>query len=186
MRSSNLITFGILGFIVLIVGLYAYHTNRSAVRDGEVVLESEADRALSNSLDGAYTDLLGTELNLRQYDGQVRVVNSWASWCPFCVTELPDFAAAATAYKDQGVVVIAINRKESSRIANQFVATLRDVDDVIFVLDPADTFYKTVGGFTMPETLFYDTAGNVVVHKRGFMELSEIEAHINTALVASQ
>ena len=131
-----------------------------------------------------YTDLSGNPFSFDQFSGQVLVVNSWATWCPFCVNELPDFAELATLYKDQGVTVVAINRSEDQVKAKAFVRSLRAVDGIEFVLDPTDFFYRSIGGFTMPETVFYDRAGNVVVHKQGFMTLAEMQQHLEAALTS--
>lgn len=185
MQKSNYLTLGVIGAIVIAAGTYTYVVNQAAKTDPDNRTQSAAEVALSTGLDGTFTDLLGNRVDLRQYDGKVRVVNSWASWCPFCVTELPDFATVAAEYKDEDVVVLAINRKETPRLANQYIDTLSGVDDLIFVLDTSDSFYKAIGGFTMPETLFYDRAGNIAVHKRGFMEITEMRTHIETTLAQS-
>jgi len=37
----------------------------------------------------------------------------------------------------------------------------------------------------MPETLFYDKKGNVVVHKRGFMTYEEMQKNTEAAIRAS-
>ena len=178
---STLITIAVLLLIIVVAGLYTYYT-REAARSAQDASGSAAAAALSGEV--RYTTLGGGDLALSEYLGEgVLVVNSWASWCPFCVNELPDFGELAQEYKDQRVTVIAVNRKEDSRTANNFVATLEQtVDDVVFALDPDDVFYKAIGGFTMPETVFYDRAGNIAVHKRGFMPLEEMRLHTATAL----
>lgn len=111
----------------------------------------------------ALTDLLGTPL----------VINAWASWCPFCVAELPDFATVQAELGDQ-VVFVAINRAESLRTAKKFTDDLGVSEDMLFLLDPKESFYKAIGGFSMPETLFINAEGNIITHKRGFMTLEEI------------
>ena len=37
----------------------------------------------------------------------------------------------------------------------------------------------------MPETVFYDRGGNIVVHKKGFMGFEEMKQHTETALSAA-
>ncbi|OGZ41430.1 MAG: hypothetical protein A3C80_03900 [Candidatus Ryanbacteria bacterium RIFCSPHIGHO2_02_FULL_45_43] len=53
-------------------------------------------------------------------------------------------------------------------------------DKLIFLLDSDDVFYKSIGSFSMPETLFINAKGETVFHKRGPMELPEIRQHIQS------
>ena len=165
MSRSNFITVLLLLFIVAIAAWAAWRTQQSQLAE----TASEASRVLTNSEVAAYTDIQGNPIDLEDFSGQVRVVNSWASWCPFCVAELSDFQTLAVEFKEEDVVVIAINRAETVSKINAFLDSLPALDEVLIVLDERDAFYDLIGGFAMPETLFYDRFGNVVVHKRGFM-----------------
>jgi len=132
--------------------------------------------------------LLSTDFNLKDYDGnqvdlasfigKPLVINSWAAWCPFCVEELKDFAEIQRELGDS-VIIIAIDRAESKSIAKRFSDELGVTDDLVFLLDSRDAFYKSIGGFTMPETIFVNTKGEIVIHKRGFMKATEIKDKIS-------
>jgi len=52
-------------------------------------------------------------------------------------------------------------------------------DKLIFLLDPKDTFYKSIGGFAMPETLFVNSDGTINFHKRGPMRAEEIRQRVS-------
>ena len=177
---ENVITIAVIGFLLLAVGLYTFYSVKIANPKEQSAASSAL--SLSESEGNSYTTLDGELVDLAQYDGRVRVVNSWASWCPFCVNELPDFAKLANEYSVDEVVVLAINRKEQSSLARRYIDTLTDVKGVIFILDPSDSFYSKIGGFSMPETIFYDKEGNISFHKRGFMSLEEMKKHTNKAL----
>ena len=138
--------------------------------------------SFSNEVDSVFTDLAGEPVDLSQFDNTVRVVNSWASWCPFCVNELPDFDELASGYDREDVVVIAINRKEPTKTVQSYLETIESLPHVTLLLDPTDSFYSSIGGFAMPETIFYNRDGEVVVHKRGFMKLEEMRRHTEAAL----
>lgn len=127
------------------------------------------------------TDLDGNPVSLEQFYGKVVVANSWASWCPFCATELPALDAIAANYNEQDVVVLAINRAESIVQIKNYMQSIKQIDNIIILLDPQDTFYNSIEGYTMPETVFYDDAGNSMFHKRGVMQPTEISSHINSA-----
>ena len=149
---------------------------------------------MRNSGSNSGTRLLSTDFNLKDYDGnqvdlasfigKPLVINSWAAWCPFCIEELKDFAEVQRELGDS-VIIIAIDRAESKSIAKRFSDELGVTDDLIFLLDSRDAFYKSIGGFTMPETVFVNTKGEIVIHKRGFMNAAEIKDKIQSILTSS-
>lgn len=129
-----------------------------------------------------FTDAEGAEVTLDEYLGDsVLVINSWASWCPFCVHELPDFVELQKEFGDE-ITVIGINRRESPQETQSYLTELGIESDLVYLYDLSDQWYKAIGGFSMPETLFVNKEGETVVHKRGFMALDEMRDHVNTAL----
>ncbi|PIR86484.1 hypothetical protein COU13_00685 [Candidatus Kaiserbacteria bacterium CG10_big_fil_rev_8_21_14_0_10_43_70] len=123
-------------------------------------------------------DYDGNVVSLEEFRGIPLIINSWAVWCPFCRKELPDFAALQKEFGDD-IAVIAIDRQEPLEKSKDFTDELGITDDMLFLLDSSDSFYKTIGGFSMPETIFVNSAGEIVVHKRGPMELDEMREHVN-------
>jgi len=113
-----------------------------------------------------FKDYTGTDISFQDMIGTPMVINSWATWCPFCKKELPEFAAVQKEFGDK-VIFIAVNRRESLKKSKQYTDTQGTSDEIIFVLDPDDSFYKTIGGISMPETIFVDSQGNITEHKRG-------------------
>lgn len=122
----------------------------------------------------------GNDVALASFSGTPLIVNSWAVWCPFCRKELPDFAALQQEFPD--IKVIAIDRQESSATAKGYSDELGVTGKLTFLLDPGDSFYRAIGGFTMPETLFVDKDGAVVFHKRGPLTLDEMKAAVDRYL----
>lgn len=165
--------------ILIVAGIFTWY--RTSVQQAGNDTNPSAN---NQNLATAYRDLNGRAVNLATYENQVRVINSWASWCPFCVTELPDFVTLADEYADREVAVILINRKEPLSTIQSYLGSieLETNTNALFLQDERDTFYKSIGGITMPETVFYDAAGRVVMHKRGFMTLEEMRQHVETAL----
>lgn len=129
-------------------------------------------------------DYAGTTVSLADFAGKPLVINSWASWCPFCRAELPDLAAVQ---KEVGgaVAFLAIDRAESRDQAKRYSDALGLSSGLIFLLDPTDSFYQSIGGFSMPETIFVDKAGIIRDHKRGPMAASEIRRRLKMILPAT-
>lgn len=142
---------------------------------------TESQAQLEKASDFHLQDYNGKTVSLADFAGKPVVINSWASWCPFCRQEIPDFVTAQKEFGDK-VVIIAIDRSESLAVAKAYTDQQGTTKSLLFLLDPDDSFYKSVGGFSMPETIFVDKNGNIVDHKRGPMDINEIRQKIGKIL----
>lgn len=133
--------------------------------------------------DLTFTDYQGQEIALSQFRGKPIIVNAWASWCPFCLDEMPDFAELQEEFGEK-IAVIAVNRSESLATAKRFSDQVGVTGRMILLLDPTDSFYKSIGGFSMPETIFVDREGNIAFHKRGPMSLEEMRRRVQEVLTS--
>jgi len=79
-------------------------------------------------------DLEGKRWKLGAHAGKVVVVNFWATWCEPCRVEMPSLDAMALTLKPQGVVVCAINYKESAEVIRQFLQRMPFKSTIL--LDP--------------------------------------------------
>ena len=53
-------------------------------------------------------DIQGKAHRLADYRGKWVLVNFWATWCPPCLTEIPELISLHNAHKDSYLVVIGI------------------------------------------------------------------------------
>lgn len=53
-------------------------------------------------------DTEGKMRNIDEWKGKVILLNFWASWCPPCRKELPDFVRLYDKYKDRGFMVVGV------------------------------------------------------------------------------
>ena len=106
--------------------------------------------------------------------GKPAIVNFWASWCAFCIEEMPDFERVHQAVGAE-VAVIGINREESLATARQFAgqtgATYTLVLDLNDELGGRGGPYQVVG---MPTTLYVRADGTVDTVKIGFHTFEEM------------
>lgn len=65
-------------------------------------------------------DINGATRSLKDYRGQVLLVNLWATWCPPCKEEMPTLQVFHDNYYDDGFVVIAINDGDPAPDVIQF------------------------------------------------------------------
>jgi cytochrome c biogenesis protein CcmG/thiol:disulfide interchange protein DsbE len=179
-RAKFAVQGGIVLVIVLLVALLAW----KIVSDSQgrflpaAVAQGELPEAPGFALPRLDED---STLALESLRGQAVVVNFWASWCPPCRDEAPVLEAAWQQYRDQGLVVLGIDREDTPADARAFIEqfgltypNVRDAEDTL------ETPYGLTG---FPETFFIDRQGRLVAHIPGPVDtLSDLELGIAAAL----
>lgn len=175
MDRSTWITVGVMIVVLSIAALYFWHVQKQKGIDS--LNESPAASVLSGS--GQYTDVDGNPVSLDDYLGQTVVAFAWASWCPSCVEQLELLGSVAQKYDD--VVVLAFNRAEPLYTAKSFLEFYNLDAKVELVMDADDHFFKTVSGYSMPETVIFNAEGQIYHHERGEIDKDEIEFLVQQA-----
>lgn len=166
--------------IILVIALFFV---LKIQREARALNESAAGDALgATQSEITYTDIDGNPVKLSDYLGRVLVVNSWASWSPFSAEELMGLSTVINEFDSTKVKVLAINRAEPGNTAQRYLKTVGATDNIFLILDPADNFYKSINGYAMPETVFFDKTGKIIFQSHGPLKTDEIRAYINTAL----
>lgn len=175
-------------FIVLIVAAATFYAWTSVQKGKQTALQnSPAGLSLrSDEQVSPYTDLEGNPVALTDYVGKVLVVNSWASWCPFCGGELTKLSSIAETYTDEGVQVLAINRAEPATTAERFLRSVGATDGVMLILDPDDRYFESIEGFTMPETVIYDRTGAVIYRHHGEVPIDKLRQYLDEAITDTE
>jgi len=85
--------------------------------------EAQAANIGEKAPDLEMVDLNGRPFRLTDHSGNVIILNFFATWCPPCRAEMPDFNRLAEEYPDS-VTIIAISAgRESPESVKNFVAT---------------------------------------------------------------
>ncbi len=111
------------------------------------------------------TDISGKSVSLSDYKGKVVVLNFWASWCPPCKAEMPEFDQMDKEFKKSGskAVLLAVNmtdgRRETKSKVEKFLSETKYGMRVLL-----DTEGKVAEMFSvryLPTTYVIDTTGKV-------------------------
>ena len=170
---NKTVVIGVVAVIVIVGGLMFFGGGSSQNSATEQNSQASTVETFDKVPDFTLKDWDGNIVSLSDFAGKPIIINSWAVWCPFCLEELKDFAILQKELGDS-VIVIAIDRSDSVAKQKKFVDKLNLDGDILFLDDKKDSFYKSIGGFSMPETIFVDKDGNIIKHKRGPMKLDEI------------
>ncbi len=98
-------------------------------------------------------------LNLKSYQGQVVLVNFWATWCPPCVEETPSLVEFSDKLKARGVVVLGISVDDNLDALKNF----SEANHISFPVgsDPDRALAARYGTYQFPETYILDRHGRL-------------------------
>ena len=124
----------------------------------------------------------GNMVKLSDFKGKAVVLNFWATWCGYCVMEMPDFDAASEKYPDvQFMMVNATDGvQETIEKAKAFVEQEGFGFDVFY--DTAMQAVNAYGISSFPTTYFIDAAGNLVAWGNGMLDMESLETGIGMIL----
>jgi peroxiredoxin len=109
--------------------------------------------------DFSLENLQGKAVDIRDYRGQVVLLNFWATWCPNCRQESPCFEKLHLQYGAKGLVVLRIDTKESLQTVAKFAEKESLTAPVL--LDKAGKVGRLFGIWAHPTTYLIDRRGMV-------------------------
>lgn len=110
-------------------------------------------------------------------DGEMKLVNFWASWCAPCRVEHPNLTALA----EEGVTVLGVNYKDQPDNALGFLEELGNPYAAVGA-DPQGRMALNWGLYGVPETYVVDGEGNIVFRFAGPVTQRVIEDRLRPAL----
>jgi cytochrome c biogenesis protein CcmG, thiol:disulfide interchange protein DsbE len=143
---------------------------------------SSADAAAGPPVtDRSFETFDGTSTSLPAFAGEPLVVNFWASWCPPCIAEMPEFERVHVDRRDE-VRFIGINTQDDLEQATALAERTGVSYDL--GLDPDGALFNDFEVIAMPSTYFVNAAGAVVHRHAGILSEQQLQDLIDEHLIS--
>jgi len=112
--------------------------------------------------------LTGDRLALSQFRGRVVLINFWATWCPSCTAEMPEYEQVYQRHNRQDFTILAVNLQENRAGIRPFVTGMGLSFPVLLdeTGDVTNTLYQIVG---LPGSVLVNADGIIVYRHIGPM-----------------
>lgn len=149
--------------------------------DQQVKLNSLAVQDDKPAPDFALKDVNGNTVHLSDFRGKVVVLNFWATWCPPCRKELPDFAEIQSEYGGKGLqfLGIALDDDGLSKV-KPFVESAKIAYPIL--LPDASLAGKYGEMNVIPVTFLIDRKGVIRAHYVGMRKKDVLEDMVKPLL----
>ncbi|HOW84488.1 MAG TPA: TlpA disulfide reductase family protein [Candidatus Aminicenantes bacterium] len=114
-------------------------------------------------------DLQGRTLSLADYKGKVLFINFWATWCPPCRKEIPDFIAAYGELRERGLEILGLSVDDMSGAALLDWVKARNINYPVGLAAPEIVAAYEPGDF-IPATIVVDRKGVIRFRQAGAMD----------------
>lgn len=184
MTSRTIIT-GVL--IAVVAGIAGFLMQRqfTGIPNEPVMLAPPAEKMLigTERPDFSLPDKDGNMRSVEEWDGKVLVINFWATWCPPCRDEIPEFIRLQNEYGEQGLQFIGIALQKAEEV-QEFAAELGMNYPILTgeqtVIKVAEDFGNTIG--ILPYTVVVDRNQKITFIKKGPLHYEEANAVIKPLL----
>ncbi len=161
-------------FAVLLVGVVASGFLLSSYLKGQAS-GAAANRGTQRP-EFTLNDLQNRPRGVGEWDGKVLVVNFWATWCPPCRKEIPQFIALQQEFGTRGLQFLGI-AIDDPRAVGEFVQSLRLNYPILVgeqdAIDVAKTYGNLIGA--LPYTVVVDRKGAIVLTHQGELSGQQLE-----------
>lgn len=118
------------------------------------------------------------EVTLADYKGKKVILNFWASWCPPCVFEMPEFQALHDVLDPEETVLLALNltdgQRETRELADKFLAEKNLSLNVLY--DTTGSAFHEFRITSIPQTFVIDEEGTVQYAIMGMTDKKTLDA----------
>jgi peroxiredoxin len=125
-------------------------------------------------------DLDKNKVSLSDFEGKILVLNFWASWCPPCTQEAPDFVETYNSYKAKGVQFLGVSNDDVKAL-KKFIKD-KKINYPTLLDGSIDTIIPKWGINALPTTFVIGRKGEILFHNVGLMTKEQLTSAIEKSL----
>ncbi|WP_186289555.1 TlpA disulfide reductase family protein [Methylomonas koyamae] len=164
--KRKILVFCLVALIAVVAGIAFY-----GYRDQTPPATTEPGPELNFSL----PDLQDVPQSIAQWRGKILLVNFWATWCPPCLKEIPEFVKLQAEYQDRGVQFVGIALEDKQPVLD-YQSQVKVNYPLLIGGEDAAMLAQRLGNLinTVPFTVIVDPQGKIVHRQLGELSREKI------------
>lgn len=162
-------------FILLMTTLFAAYTKSSPTQTATPLH------------DFSLPDTTGTIVSINYWRGKILIINFWATWCPPCLKEIPEFIELQTEYAEQNVQFIGI-AIDDPELVNDYLSFTKINYPILIAESEGGKLSQQLGNTyrAIPFTIIVNQQSQVIYRNPGELSKQQLRELLEPLLNSEQ
>ena len=125
-------------------------------------------------------DMNGADVKLADYKGKVILLNFWATWCPPCLAEIPEFVKVYEEKKSDGFTILGVSTDDTAEQLKAFASEKKVTYPLLMISTELEDAYGPL--FGLPTSVLIARDGSVCKRHFGPMSKEQLEKELKSLL----
>jgi len=167
--QQNTILIFFVSAIALIAGLFVQTSFTKSSSDS-----AQQDNTIP-AIEINLPDITGKQRSISEWQGKILIINFWATWCPPCLKEIPEFIQLQNEYKDKNLQFIGIAIEDKAAV-EQYLKTIAINYPMLIASEEGIALAQQLGNIVnaVPFTLIVNQQGQIIHRQPGELSKEKI------------